>query len=50
MFVRNLLPYHGRRQETERSATLKSPYELRFGIKPDLKFLGIIRSDAYVVL
>jgi transposase InsO family protein len=43
-FLRNLIPYHGRKVDGS-----KSPYELRYGRKPDLSFLSILGSDAYVV-
>jgi hypothetical protein len=45
VFTRNLLPYHGRHIKDP-----KSPYELRYGRKPDVSFLSVIGSDVYVVL
>jgi hypothetical protein len=46
VFTRNLLPYHGRHIKDGP----KSPYEIRYGRKPDVSFLSIIGSDVYVVL
>jgi hypothetical protein len=43
-FLRNLVPYHGRKVGGS-----ESTYELRYGRKPNLSFLSVLRSDAYVV-
>ena len=50
VFLRNLTPYHGRRYHGgRRQHDVGTPYELRHGTKPDLSFLAIPGSNAYVV-
>jgi hypothetical protein len=49
VFTQNFLPYHGRHIKSTEGG-FRSPYEIRYGRKPDVSFLSIIGSDVYVVL
>ncbi|KAF3012501.1 hypothetical protein E8E15_001112 [Penicillium rubens] len=51
MMVRNLTIYHGRKQQatSDQNQPTKTPYEIRYGRKPDISFLRILGCNAYVV-
>ena len=48
VFIHNLMPNQSSRHRAEKTQVV-SPYEARFGTKPDLSFLAIFGSKAYIV-